>query len=395
VTTPLCYCTNVHPCHTAADVPRLLDDFVLPIRRAAGFDIAVGLWLPEAAGNELLAKPEAVTGLGHALADRGLSCHTLNAFPQGDFHDRRVKEQVYLPDWSDRRRLDYTLRAATVLAGLVPPGREGSVSTVPLGFKLLPRSPSFMDAAIGNLLACAVGLERLREETGRVIRVAIEPEPLCLLETTPETLAFFGRLHAAADAAGCGPAVRVHVGLCYDICHQAVEFEEAGEALTALAAAGIRIVKVHVSCAIELEDPADAAARGALARHAEPRYLHQTFARTADGRILRDIDLSAHLAVAPPPDWLGAAAWRTHFHVPVNIERLGPLRTTRRDVEAALAAVARLGLRPHIELETYTWPVLAGTEARDPQARQEAIVAGLARELAATRAWLAAGRVAS
>ncbi|MEI6506595.1 MAG: hypothetical protein WCO90_12065, partial [Planctomycetota bacterium] len=226
-----------------------------------------------------------------------------------------------------------------------------------------------------------------RADTGRIVRLAIEPEPLCVLETTPETLAFFTRLRAAGDAAGCGPAVREHLGLCYDVCHQAVEFEDAAEAITALTAAGIRIVKVHVSCAIELEDPGDAAARAALARYAEPRYLHQTFARTADGRILRDVDLSAALAVAPPTEWLRAAAWRTHFPVPVNLERLGPLRTTRGDVGRALAAVARLGLRPHIELETYTWPVLPGAAPTD-------VIEGLAQELVATRDLVAAAGIA-
>ncbi len=379
---PLCYCTNVHPCRSAAEIERMLDTYALPVRARAGFDIAVGLWLPAVAVAETLATPAAHAGLRQALAARSLTCHTLNAFPFGDFHGSRVKEQVYLPDWSDRRRLDYTRDCARLLADLLPAGVAGSISTLPLGFKHATRPPGFRAAAIAHLLDLAAGLDRLRDETGRTIRLAIEPEPFCLLETTAETVAFFAELWAAADATGCGRVAREHVGVCYDVCHQAVEFEDAAAAVVGLEAAGIRINKVQISCAIQLDDPADAAARAALAAFAEPRYLHQTMAVAADGRILREVDLSPAFAQDPPEDWRSARTWRTHFHVPVDAERLGPLGTTREELRRALAAIAKLDYRPHLEVETYTWPVMPGAASGD-------IVEGLARELVATRGLLA------
>ena len=109
--------------------------------------------------------------------------------------------------------------------------------------------------------------------------MAIEPEPFCLLETTPETIQFFEILWDTADKAGIGGLVRQHIGVCYDVCHQAVEFEDADTAIRELAMADIRINKVQISCAIELDKPSDDKARQALATFAEQRYLHQTFAR--------------------------------------------------------------------------------------------------------------------
>lgn len=379
---PLCYCTNVHPCRSAAEVERVLDDYAVPVRQRAGFDIAVGLWLPAVAVDEVQRDASQRFGLRRALDARGLTCHTLNAFPFGDFHDSRVKEQVYLPDWADPRRLDYTAACAGLLADLLPEGVDGSISTLPLGFKLAQRGPGFLATAIARLLDLATHLARIRNDTGRTIRLAIEPEPFCLLETTAEVVDFFRRLWEAADAAGTGPAAREHLGVCYDVCHQAVEFEDAATAVGGLRAAGIRINKVQISCAIQLDDPADAEARAALAAFAEPRYLHQTMARAADGRTLRAVDLSPELATSPPDEWRGARPWRTHFHVPVDAERLGPLGTTRAELRAALAAVAGLDERPHLEVETYTWPVLPGVTATD-------MVDGLARELVATRDLLA------
>jgi hypothetical protein len=68
--------------------------------------------------------------------------------------------------------------------------------------------------------------------------------------------------------------------------------------------------------------------------------------------------------------------------VPVNAESLGPLGTTRADLQRALAAVARLEYAPHLEVETYTWEVLPDSGARP-------LVEGLRDELLATRQLLA------
>lgn len=370
---PLAYCTNVHPCRAVADVPTVLDRHALAVREQCGFGISVGLWLPEAA----VADPAAGAVVADALARRGLTCHTLNAFPFGDFHGARVKEQVYLPDWADRRRLDYTLACARLLVALVPPGGEGSISTLPLGFKGFGHGPDFMAAASDALLTAARELAAIEAATGRVIRLAFEPEPCCVLETTAETVAFFTALFERAARAGIEQEARRHLGVCYDVCHQAVEFEDAATAIATLAAAGIRINKVQISCAIEAGDPTDAAQRDALLAYVEPRYLHQTFARDAGGTLHHAVDLTRELIADPA--WHARGPWRIHYHVPVDAERIGPLRTTRSELVRALAAIRTLDYAPHLEVETYTWPVLPGADPVD-------LAAGIARELIATRA---------
>ncbi len=386
---PLGYCTNVHPCRTVADVPLVLDRHAVPVRDRCGFDISVGLWLPEPAIREATASPRSQADLVAAVAHRGLGCHTMNAFPYGDFHGARVKEQVYLPDWTDPRRLDYTLACARLLAALLPPGGEGSVSTLPLGFKALvePQGAdhvrAFRAAATRQLLACGRQLAELEATTGRCIRLAVEPEPFCMLETTAETVDFFTGLFAAAATSGDEAHARRHLGVCYDVCHQAVEFEDAATAIAALAAADIRINKVQISCAIELTDADDPEQRESLAAYVEPRYLHQTFGRAADGSLQRQVDLTHDLIREPAAAWRACRTWRVHYHVPVDAERIGPLATTRRDLERALTAIGGLPYAPHLEVETYTWPVL-------PTAAAEPLAAGLARELIATRSLLAA-----
>lgn len=379
---PLSYCSNVHPGRSLSEVDSALDRFTVAIAREYGRPLAAGLWLAKPVIDELLAAPDGPRRFADRLAARGLTCHTLNAFPFGDFHSERVKENVYLPDWSRPERLDYTLRCAAVLAELLPDGVDGSISTLPLGFKGFDHPPDFPDACAENLIACAIAFSELRRETGKLVRLAVEPEPLCVLETTAETVEFFRRLRQVADARGLGDTVREHVGVCFDICHQAVEFEDVAASVRALDAAGVRINKVHVSCAIRLERlAADAEGRAALRRYAEPRYLHQTFGRLGDGRVVRAADLTAEFPLNPGPEFAVADEWRVHFHVPIDADRLGPLGTTKPALRDALTAVAALAYAPHLEVETYTWEVLPGAGPAD-------VAAGLARELRAARAIL-------
>jgi hypothetical protein len=376
---PLSYCTNVHPGRTLAEVEEGLDRYTVRARDQFGAPLAAGLWLARSVVSELLAYPDRLPRFVDGLASRELTCHTLNAFPFGDFHSARVKENVYLPGWARAERLAYTLDCAAVLARLLPDGVEGSISTLPLGFKPFLQPSAFFEDSFANLIECAAALARLEGETRKTVRIAIEPEPLCLLETTQEAIEFFQRLWREAEQAGQLDAVQRHLGLCYDVCHQAVEFEDVAASIGEIDRSGVRINKVHLSCALRLDHPdEDAAARAALRHYIEPRYLHQTIARSSNGELARAVDLTTELLDRPDPRFAAAAEWRVHFHVPVDAERLGPLATTRPALRAAIGAVAALSYAPHLEVETYTWEVLPGAARQD-------LAEGLARELLATR----------
>ncbi|MCA9068016.1 MAG: metabolite traffic protein EboE, partial [Planctomycetaceae bacterium] len=308
---PLSYCTNVHPGRTVAEVEYGLNEYTVPLRSNFGEPLAAGLWLAQPVVRELLETPDGVRRFAEGLDRRGLSCHTLNAFPFGDFHSARVKENVYLPDWTDPLRLQYTEDCAKVLAALLPPDTEGSISTVPLGFKEFEHAEDFEEQAIRLLLKLAVSLDRLHQETGRKVRLAIEPEPFCLVETTDEAIAFFQRLFEVAMDEFNPILAQEYLGLCYDVCHQAVEFEDVADSIGRIDQAGIAINKIHITCAIHLGTPSqNKEGLEALARYVEPRYLHQTMAKTQDGAILRQVDLTEPFARTPPTDFQEAAAWR-------------------------------------------------------------------------------------
>jgi sugar phosphate isomerase/epimerase len=383
---PISYCTNVHRGTSLAEVERGLREYAAPIQQQVGRPVGVGLWLSDAVARELLSG-DGIDRLRDLLTTHALTCYTLNAFPFGDFHGPRVKERVYTPAWDQPARLQYTANCASILAALLPTGTDGSISTLPLGFVHENLPPVDIDAAMGNLIQLSRQLHQLEQQTGKTIRLAVEPEPLCLLETTAQTIEFFHRFFASASQSTASEAiVREHIGVCFDVCHQAVEFEDPEQGIAALQQAGVRVNKLHLSSAIRLPHPAaNGERRLAMKRYVEARYLHQTLAQLPDGQVVRTLDLDPALIDNPPADFAAAIEWRVHFHVPIDAASLGPLQTTFSHLPRAIRAVALLPHAPHLEVETYTWEVLPGQPG-------VGIVHGIAAELHAAERLAAAAQ---
>jgi sugar phosphate isomerase/epimerase len=373
----LAYCTNVHRGETWAETFAALERHVLPVRRrvAPGVPYAIGLRLGQRAAAEL-AEPAKLAEFRRWLAAHDSYVFTINGFPYGSFHGTRVKEQVYAPDWSTPERVAYTRQLFELLVQLSPAGEAGSVSTVPASFKgFIAAEPARRAAIFRQLTTCARAIAALAEKTGRDLHLGLEPEPLCYLETTEETVRFFAEWRAGEPAVEREGLMRC-VGVNYDCCHLAVEFESAGTALDRLAAAGIRLSKLHLSSALRVKP--DAAGREALRPFAEPVYLHQVVVGHAGtGEVRRRyVDLPDALADATPaaPD----DEWRVHFHVPLHAAPGAPFGDTRDHLGAALDwLAAHPGACTHLEMETYTWEVL-------PPALRQPIEDQLAHEYAWT-----------
>ncbi|KUN52160.1 xylose isomerase [Streptomyces canus] len=368
-TVHLAYCTNVHPAETLDGVLAQLRDHCEPVRRRLGRDrLGIGLWLARDAAHALVSDPSALRDLRTELDRRGLEVVTLNGFPYEGFGAEEVKYRVYKPDWADPERLDHTTALARVLTGLLPDDvTEGSISTLPLAWRTAYDEGS-ADKARTALLTLAERLDALQELTGRSIRVGLEPEPGCVVETTGDAIA---PLTAIAHE---------RIGICVDTCHLATSFENPHTALDALTAARVPVVKSQLSAALHAEHPHLPEVREALAAFDEPRFLHQTRTGTSAGLRGTD-DLGEALAGDALPD---GAPWRAHFHVPLHAAPAAPLTSTLPVLKSALTRLVG-GPHPltrHLEVETYTWQALP-PELR-PRGRTQ-LADGIAAELTLAR----------
>ncbi|MGA7325410.1 MAG: metabolite traffic protein EboE [Rhodomicrobium sp.] len=364
----LTYSTLVHP---GDDWPQMWNSLTTYLpkvkeRIAPNQPFGVSLRLSASSAKTLANGKVEREKLKKFLGDNEMYLYTVNAFPYGSFKGTLVKEQVYEPDWRSEERTQYTINVAEVLADVVPAGISPSIQTAPLGFKPRVTGKDVVASYTDHVLRVAARFIEIEARTGRTVTLAIEPEPYCFLETTAETVEYFAKhLYSGASAMALAKLARVpvseahialrrHVGIVFDICHQAVEFENIGQSLQELVDAGIPIFKLQEAAAMHVPEVTQKAV-DTLKRYSDTIYLTQTIEKK-NGKLTRYLNLEDAFAAwdkEPSP-----REWRIHFHVPVFLDELGEFRTTRFAIEDALRFHKANPLSRQLEIETYTWDVL-------------------------------------
>lgn len=376
------YCGNVHPALTVDQVLDNVQRHARTVRNLCYPDesLPFGIWVSKTALDQLQSEGN-VQRLRDAMLQHHVNAFTINGFPYGDFHQPVVKHTVYQPDWTTDERLDYTLKLASLHDALLPAGQCSTISTLPLGWpqkngkpftyqqRPLPLNQKadahFLTACANQLRSCAASLAKLKIQTGRHCMVCIEPEPGCVLDTAEDVCQFFNEyLFSGSDA----QTVRVHIGVCHDICHSAVMFEDQAHAIKAYSQNGITIGKVQVSSAVEvdfgvLDGQQKLESLQTLSTFSEPKYLHQTCIQL-EGETIFYSDLAEAIKAHPDPD----GVWRIHFHVPIFASSLGQIGTTQAAITECIEALETQAhhesdsgefVSPiHFEIETYAWNVL-------------------------------------
>ena len=381
----LTYCLNIHPGESWADNFTAIREKTTAVKALVAADqwFGLGLRLSHHAASKLVGEPALIDEAREFFAEHQLYPFTINGFPYGRFHQGVVKENVYSPDWRTPERVDYTLQLAEVFTNFLPPTVDGSISTVPGSFGPWISTEQDKEMMARNL-AIAVGYcARVREKTGQEIHLGLEPEPDCFLETTAETISFFKEylLRSGTEELeriiGCHrtqaeETMRRHLGVCFDTCHVALQFEDLVESWHAYRGAGIRISKVQLSAALHTD--CDRESLEALKKFIEPVYLHQVKGLGESGARFAWFDLPDALNELPSfPD---VKYVRVHFHVPLFFGGAGPLQSTSAELTPEFFEELRKGDCSHLEIETYTFNVLP------PDLNPGDMVKSIAREYA-------------
>jgi hypothetical protein len=369
----LTYCTKIHPCHGWDDLFASIQGYVpaLKARLAPDKRFGLGLRLSAIESQELLSGDN-LKKFKEFLAQQDIYVFTVNGFPYGPFRRQSVKSSVFSPDWREDNRVTYTERLIEILGFLLPPGMEGSISTLPLSYKpwIAPNDLRSMEQIIANLAHIVGLLILVKEELGTFIHLDLEPEPDGLLENSNEVVDFFQQWllpYGAPILAGwtgmslarAQALLLDHIRICLDTCHLAVTYEDFASVLDLFQANGIRVGKVQITSGLKVKLPEAQDQRQALGRQLElfsrSPYLHQVIAMRDGGTFCHYQDLAE---ILPQFSTVADRQWRIHFHMPLYVEAYEGLASTQEETKAILRLVKEQRVCRHLELETYTWEVL-------------------------------------
>ena len=370
----LTYCSNIHPGESWEEHFSELQKHIPLIKQKCSPEksFGIGLRLSDKASLDLQESANLSVFLDW-LKDNDCYVFTMNGFPFGNFHHAVVKDKVHKPDWTTQDRVDYTIRLANILSALLPEGMDGGISTSPLSYRHWHteyQKDDIFKETTSRLLDVVLELISIKANTGKSIHIDIEPEPDGLLETGMEFIHWYENYFLPLGIAlmekrfeltpeNATIILKEHVQLCYDICHFAVGFENHQEIIELLKQKNISIGKIQISAALKARLPSATAERGevmnAFKQFNESTYLHQVIALQQDGSFKKYRDLPDALKDAAN---LSAIEWRSHFHVPLFVEKYGVLQSTQQDIVTVLNLHKQQPMTNHLEIETYTWEVL-------------------------------------
>ncbi|MGA4577539.1 metabolite traffic protein EboE [Limisphaera sp. VF-2] len=369
----LAYCTNLYRGDTWAETWTRLAQHLPRIRERIAPDCPLGLSLRLSgrAAREL-ADPPTLLSFRKWLEQQHAYVFSVHSFPCGHFRDRTVEPRVFVPDWTSPERTAYTNMLCDLLVQLLPPGVEGSISTLPGAVKGAFYSEEELALIRHHLWQCIEHLSRICERTGRIIRLALEPTPYCLLETSGEVIEFF--LQFRREHMNDSRLIEF-LTVAYDAVHFAVEYEDPGAVVSAFREHHIKLGKIQLGVALRVCPSPE------LCEFLEPLretdYHHHVVAWLPDGqRILYRTLAEARLAVRAG---LPAVECRIHLHAPLHCPDGEWFLLTQDHVLTLLDLVAaEPSLCRHLEIETQTWEVLP------PEHRQRT----LPDQIAADYAWV-------
>jgi len=342
---------NVHPASNYNDLIINLEKYAVPIAnkvKSSGV-MGVELHLNHVVADEVLLRIEEFKIW---LDKTKLQIFSVNNYPLIDFHQKIVKDKVYLPSWAHEERVHSTIICAKILSHILKKGQAASISTLAGAYRY---HPEFTNTSLicENYLKAFSAIHALNQKHSVHITLALEPEPDTTLDTIESVLTFFEQ-----DLSNCAKQKKINmsevknvIGLNLDACHASVLFEKPDKLLTTLLEKGINTFKFHITNAPVLQPPYTQEKINSFKKLNEPKYLHQTFAKK-NNKIFRFKDLSEF----PFEKCAEYDEVRTHYHVPLQLKDFSNLKTTNEEVVELLKASAKLPGNHNFVSETYTWP---------------------------------------
>lgn len=368
----LTYCSNIYSSDTWNDIFVSLKKNIPKIssKLSTNKPFGIGLRLSNNAATQLLENNNIIV-FQEWLNENNYYVSTINGFVYGNFYNTNIKDKVYQPDWTTLERASYNDLLIEILSKLCPIGKEIGFSTSPLGYKFSlnkEKETSYNNLVINYLLILLKKLIYIEKLENKTIHIDFEPEADCLLENIHDVINFFEKsllinlaYKLTEDLNLTLPEAKnyilKHLRICYDICHQSIQFEDHLKNFEILNKRNIKIGKIQLSSALEINVKKHTLnnLKIDLDKFKDEIYLHQVVIKNFDGSFTKYRDLPEALENFVDNK---ESFWRIHYHLPIFAENYNNLFTTRKEIQTIINFLKTSYITSCLEIETYTWEIL-------------------------------------
>ncbi|HFL8824107.1 MAG TPA: metabolite traffic protein EboE [Candidatus Azoamicus sp. OHIO1] len=369
----LTYCLNVFKSKNWEETLYNIKIFVSNIKKTyPNKEIGIGLCISNSISKELIKKRN-LLDLIILIKNENIYIPSINGFVYKKFHQKSIKDKIYIPEWTSNSRILYTKLLIKILKELLPKNVNGSITTLPISYKPWINKKNktyiFYKSSI-NISKIIDILININKKYKKLIHLDIEPEPNCLIENSKEIVRFYKlwllpigsdylRNKYNIEKKIAIALIKDHIKICYDICHFSTNFEKTTTIIKLLTKEKIKIGRIQISSAIKIKTPKKKEKFkkiiNKISHLSYSPFLHQTVEKN-NNQIKKFIDIKYAIKTIKKNK---KSEWRIHCHLPIYLKKYSILETTNKDTKSVLKNLINNKITNHIEIETYTYNVIS------------------------------------
>lgn len=373
----LMYCSNIFKVKKLRDLIKSLTIYTEIIKEKK---VALSLCLSNALAIEM-EKKKSINFFKKWLKKKNATLYSINGFVYKNFHKKNIKSNIHYPDWTSNLRFNYTKKLIKILNRFLPKCKTGSISSSPISYdgwiNYKYKDYVFFKSA-KNISKILLHLMNIKK---KIIHLDIEPEPSCLINNFKMFIIFFKKwlipfarkyLYNLKKISGRKSdfLIKKYIRLCYDISHFSVNFENHGKILQILKKEKIKIGKVQISSALEINVFKNIKIKENiiknLAKISISPFLHQTVEKNKKTiRIYNDLPNISNIFFKNTNSIL-----RIHCHVPIYKTQYKNIKTTINETRKVLKMLIKTKNIKHFEIESYTYINIIKKDAFDSIAKE-------------------------
>ncbi len=273
---------------------------------------------------------------------------SINGFVYQDFHKKKLKQNIYLPDWTSKYRLVYTKNILYLIQHLNTKDNKISISTLPISYKKWIKNKNLHIILYKTILNIKNIILHLKKSKNNI---SIEPEPGCLLECYIDIINFYKMWIKYTIK-----HFKKYICICYDICHFSVIFDKHEITITAIKKyTNIKIAKIQVSSALKTIIPIKKKYKKllliSLLKIKKSNFLHQcSIKHDKNKNNYNDIDKIILLIKLKINSEI-----KIHCHIPIYRKKFKYLNTTHLETNNTINYIKKYTHYKNLEIESYTY----------------------------------------